>query len=793
MADKTIRVTADSSPIRELRGEVQGLTRDVNQLNNATSKQNTIVRDDQIPFEKINERNIQQTQVNQPQPQTKRQQIEKRILDNNTDINELIERRDSLPENDDYRLALQREIDNLTKKNEILNNTLRPQSNPTRERREELKNRISKNNDDISDLTTRRKNIDRSTDEGKEEYDNVQSEIKRLRGENTNYRDELAGTDERGPGADANSRQIQILRQIQSNTSSSKESLINILSIFSAQRRRGGEDQPTVLDEEGNPIINNPPNNPPNDDEGGGGRNERMGRYSNVGTGTTSILIDTAIRALGQIANSRNTYESGAALIGSIGGATGGIIGSVGNALGPVGGMIGGIVGGAISGISSVVSAYAQRAVQKLEELERNSLLYTQTTGQSLGETKEQALNEGAYAARALGIDAGQYIQRRGDLLRNAGGRILGATETDQNGTGEANSLMAVERLMGINSSSINQLSATMRFAQNRGTEFSGNESSSNSPSAIINSFERTMKELKIPFSEIASTMEESLSTFNKTASNILDKAGDFDANKVAMSLNSIRLATGMEGRQLERVQTAFTGQEVSQDPVTQALLMRTVKQAFPELKNLSDVYEKIETMAGNTTLQREFLNALKDLTATDEQLKQILHAVFPGMRWNEINRIVDAGLDPDEMINEINPAAVQGNQKETQYKADAAARTVGLVEASTAEKSNKDAANGAAMLKSLNEIDEAVRSVISNTNVANIWAETMATYLKTTVEIINGENETVNKIKGIPQRIGKYAMDNPGDLGMAVTAPGMTVVLAKNVARELYNYIKSH
>ena len=75
-----------------------------------------------------------------------------------------------------------------------------------------------------------------------------------------------------------------------------------------------------------------------------------------------------------------------------------------------------------------------------------------------------------------------------------------------------------------------------------------------------------------------------------------------------------------MEGRQLERVQTAITGNGISQDEVTQALLMRVGRELMPE-GNLSDILEKIDTMGDDTEFQVAFLKRLDEMTSTDEQL----------------------------------------------------------------------------------------------------------------------------------------------------------------------------
>lgn len=132
---------------------------------------------------------------------------------------------------------------------------------------------------------------------------------------------------------------------------------------------------------------------------------------------------------------------------------------------------------------------------------------------------------------------------------------------------------MAVQRLYGLSDQSVMGMQGAMRFAR---TE----EGQTASSSAIIRSFEQTMKQLQIPLSEIASTMDESMTTFIRSADDILSRTGEIDAANIAAIMRAVRLQTGMEGRQLERVQEAFMGKGISQDEVTQTLLLRAVQQA---------------------------------------------------------------------------------------------------------------------------------------------------------------------------------------------------------------------
>lgn len=519
-------------------------------------------------------------------------------------------------------------------------------------------------------------------------------------------------------------------------------------------------------------------------------RNRDRGRSQY--TGIPGALASRMLQSYSPVVNSRNTYEAGAAEIGALGQTAGTIASVSGKMAGAVAAAApsviapgvgdsirsvfegsGELVGAAISGITALVSSYAMRAVAKAEEVENNVRAYAQTSGMSNAAAKSQAFREGTYAASDLGINVGEYMNRRARLLRSAGGKILGATEEDVTGRREAESQMAVQRLYGLNDNVIDQLQASLRFARKGEVEFG---SSNDSPSGIIRAFENSMRDLKLPFSEIASTIDESLQTFNRTAERILDKAGDFDAGKVATILSNIRTFTGMEGRQLERVQTAITGNGISQDEVTQALLMRVGRELMPE-GNLSDILEKIDTMGDDTEFQVAFLKRLDEMTSTDEQLIQLMKSVFTNLNWNDIKELVrsrDKNGGWDYLRERGVPETVKGNEKEAQYERSAGRRTVGAIEAATAEKTNRDAANGEKMLGVLSAIDSKMVRIATDSNMIEKTTKTTNEVLGMIVKLIASPEEErksflndkdTHRLSGSPLVDGQWNFLSEGSL----------------------------
>lgn len=403
--------------------------------------------------------------------------------------------------------------------------------------------------------------------------------------------------------------------------------------------------------------------------------------------------------------------------------------------------IFGNIIARSIEMPANIAADRILQTFSKFAEAENKTIPYAQTFGVSAKDAFGTAKREGRYAADALGMDIGSYLQRRTELTRAAGGRAPGGTEFDVTAERESQSLMAAERLYGIAPSAVNRLQGALRF---------GDENTSYGGSAIIRAFERSMQELKLPFSEIASTMEESLETFSKRSDEILSKAGEFDAGKVAAVMSGIRTATGAQGRQLERYQSAFSGSGISQDETTQALLLRTLTRTNPNIRTYSEAMEQLEKVqSGNADpeFMRSFLSELQGLSQNNEQFINLLKGVFPNLSWQDIRKQFATG-EPTEVIdriyNEIQKSF--GALKETPrgaYEPTEARQTVGRAERITATDANKQITQGE---KSLGDVCEILDSIKQDTNsINNALINKATTYLTTPGQVIQ-DTKTLNE-----------------------------------------------
>lgn len=395
------------------------------------------------------------------------------------------------------------------------------------------------------------------------------------------------------------------------------------------------------------------------------------------------------------------TFQSPAAMGGGLISSLGGIVGE-GLSLIP---GVGGFLGGVTTAVTNVMAGIFTTSVEKAFEAERRTVPYSQTMGVSAGQAMRTAFGEGSYAAGALGMNVGEYIQRRAALIRAAGGK-----EETVAPVPETQSLMAVQRLYGLSDRTVMGMQGAMRFAR---TE----EGQTASSSAIIRSFEQTMKQLQIPLSEIASTMDESMTTFIRSADDILSRTGEIDAASIASIMRAVRLQTGMEGRQLERVQQAFMGQGISQDDVTQTLLLRAVQQATGA-NSPSEAFAKMDDLTKNPEIMKVFLDILQQYAGGSiEMLRSLMRGAFTNLSWTDIVDLTKSGtLDSNKVFDEVKRSeqALKGeNDQVNRYEATAAKRTVTTGEALTAAYENKMIGWGEENIARLFKILEDIRNYL--------------------------------------------------------------------------------
>lgn len=428
------------------------------------------------------------------------------------------------------------------------------------------------------------------------------------------------------------------------------------------------------------------------------------------------------------------TFQSPAAMGGGLISSLGGIVGE-GLSLIP---GVGGFLGGVTTAVANVMAGIFTTSVEKAMEAQKRTIPYAQTMGVSAGQAMRTAFGEGSYAAGALGMNVGEYIQRRAALIRAAGGK-----EGTVAPVPETQSLMAVQRLYGLSDRTVMGMQGAMRFAR---TE----EGQTASSSAIIRSFEQTMKQLQIPLSEIASTMDESMTTFIRSADDILSRTGEIDAASIASIMRAVRLQTGMEGRQLERVQQAFMGQGISQDDVTQTLLFRAAQQATGAM-NPSKVLAAMDDLSrgeGDKNIMKRFLESLKEISGGSlEMLRHLMRGAFTNLSYTDINKITER-RDIDfgeffEKMEESRQALRRRNDPTNRYEPTAAERTVTSGEKMMSTYENRMIGIGEANIDRLGKMLNAINGIYNSITSFPTAVENLFTQYKDALDRGDGATAT--------------------------------------------------
>lgn len=455
-------------------------------------------------------------------------------------------------------------------------------------------------------------------------------------------------------------------------------------------------------------------------------------RQENVERGSDrSTATNIATRVISGVGA---TFQSPAAMGGGIISSLGGILGE-GLSLIP---GVGGFLGGVTTAIANVVAGIFTTSVEKAMEAQKRTIAYSQTMGTTAGQSMATAFREGSYASSALGMNVGEYIQRRAELIRAAGGKEVTVAPVP-----ETQSLMAVQRLYGLSDQSVMGMQGAMRFAR---TE----EGQTASSSAIIRSFEQTMKQLQIPLSEIASTMDESMTTFIRSADDILSRTGEIDAASIASIMRAVRLQTGMEGRQLERVQQAFMGQGISQDDVTQTLLFRAAQQATGAM-NPSEVLAAMDDLSrgeGDKNIMKRFLESLKEISGGSlEMLRHLMRGAFTNLSYTDINKITER-RDIDfgeffEKMEESRQALRRQNDPTNRYEPTAAERTVTSGEKMMSTYENRMIGIGEANIDRLGKMLNAINGIYNSITSFPTAVENLFTQYKDALDRGDGATAT--------------------------------------------------
>lgn len=275
------------------------------------------------------------------------------------------------------------------------------------------------------------------------------------------------------------------------------------------------------------------------------------------------------------------------------------------------------------------------------------------------------------WASRTLGLNMTDYLSQVTTLQK------AGAYERNTS-LHDVNQLLMAGKIRGLSEDDAASVLATTRF-----------DRSGRTGANVVQAFDTNLQGLGKSDQYIASTLGEYLQSFNRMAENVLNRTGGINTAEIVRSMTSIQNATGMEGRQLERVQNSLMGNNISQDDVSQALLLRTAREIAGPDAQLSDLQAMIEQMPEKPELQQQFFERIQKMAGGGEMGRQVMRLIFPNLLMTDIIDLEKAtGNDAQKIFR-------RGRSTGAEYSEAEARSMVGDIAASTAATQNRKNKDG--------------------------------------------------------------------------------------------------
>lgn len=275
------------------------------------------------------------------------------------------------------------------------------------------------------------------------------------------------------------------------------------------------------------------------------------------------------------------------------------------------------------------------------------------------------------WASRTLGLSMTDYLSQVTTLQK------AGVYERNTS-LHDVNQLLMAGKIRGLSEDDAASVLATTRF-----------DRSGRTGANVVQAFDTNLQGLGKSDQYIASTLGEYLQSFNRMAENVLNRTGGINTAGIVRSMTSIQNATGMEGRQLERVQNSLMGNNISQDDVSQALLLRTAREVAGPDAQLSDLQAMIEQMPEKPELQQQFFERIQKMTGGGEMGRQVMKSIFPNLSMTDIIDLEKAtGNDAQKIFR-------RGRSTGAEYSEAEAQSMVGDIAVSTAATQNRKIRDG--------------------------------------------------------------------------------------------------
>lgn len=322
------------------------------------------------------------------------------------------------------------------------------------------------------------------------------------------------------------------------------------------------------------------------------------------GGGTGSVVAGMAA----SMGSSSNIYElaaqMGAMVLGAMGNTIGKVMSAAGGAVARSGNPIaigaGAVLGGAgalFEGLSdpvaAAVGALAGKSISLAEQHEKSAIGISQVLGGGIGRGMGRSWgNSGLYAR--LGMNVQEGAQAEAQILSGGRGAIS-----------DSGRLLQISRSYGIDPGAVNNLQQVSSYGQGTNTV------------SLLQEIYGTLRKSGATEAEIRTQMSEYMNLYSQTSEKLLEQTGQIDGYGLMDMFTSLKTATGMDVKQLNRVFESLVGANGDNNDQIKYMRMQVAREVMPGGENATpfEVMGWIQQNLSKPDFQKAFLEYMQRVT----------------------------------------------------------------------------------------------------------------------------------------------------------------------------------
>lgn len=357
------------------------------------------------------------------------------------------------------------------------------------------------------------------------------------------------------------------------------------------------------------------------------------------GGGTGSVVAGMAA----SMGSSSNIYElaaqMGAMVLGAMGNTIGKVMSAAGGAVARSGNPIaigaGAVLGGAgalFEGLSdpvaAAVGALAGKSISLAEQHEKSAIGISQVLGGGIGRGMGRSWgNSGLYAR--LGMNVQEGAQAEAQILSGGRGAIS-----------DSGRLLQISRSYGIDPGAVNNLQQVSSYGQGTNTV------------SLLQEIYGTLRKSGATEAEIRTQMSEYMNLYSQTSEKLLEQTGQIDGYGLMDMFTSLKTATGMDVKQLNRVFESLVGANGDNNDQIKYMRMQVAREVMPGGENATpfEVMGWIQQNLSNPKFQEAFLSYAQNVTGGPGSTgyQAFLHNL--GINWGDMFDFSQTGRGVQEI-----------------------------------------------------------------------------------------------------------------------------------------------